>query len=198
VNINRNLFVVAVAVIVAGCASSFASRYGVEKENDQFKNQTVVTMTGGVIDADYLGIVSNPAEFNPFVVRSNGKLVATGLKFSLEITNGSGWLNIKPGSKAIFLLDGGEEKIELEAAGGDFNYDVSSYSTGVYSTHYDKGVFVIRPDQIEKIANAKSVEVRVSGASAYIDFPRKPNNHVVDNFLPNWRKFYKSEVKPYL
>jgi len=95
-------------------------------------------------------------------------------------------------------LNDGKEKIEFKAVGGDFDYDVSAYNSSVYSTHYDKGIFVITPEQIKKIAYVKTVEVRVSGASSYIDFPRKPNNHVVDNFTPNWQKFYKIEIEPYL
>jgi len=192
-----------VSLLVAGCAASVASMYGTKQETDKFKNnQTRVTMTGGVIDADYLGMVSNAAEFNPFVIRSqDNKVVATGILFALEnnvtITREK-WLNINEGSTAIFLLNNGADKIELKAVKGDIDYSVTAPQNTVYTTHFDRGVFSITPDQLKHIANASSIEVRVSGATSYIDFPRRPNNHVVEKFLPNWKKFYETEVQPYL
>jgi hypothetical protein len=63
-------------------------------------------MTGGAIDADYLGIVANAAEFNPFVVRlKSGKVLGSGILFTLEVTESRGWLNI---SKCVFhaIADG--------------------------------------------------------------------------------------------
>ncbi len=192
-----------VLLAVSGCAASMVSIYGVKQETDKFNsNQTRVTMTGGVIDADYLGIVANAAEFNPFVIRSqDSKVVATGILFSFENNttySGAKWLNIREGSTATFLLNNGAEKIELAAAKGDIDYSVTSPQNTVYTTKFDRGVFSATPDQLKQVANATSVEVRVSGATSYIDFPRKPNNHVVDNFLPNLKKFYETEVQPFL
>jgi hypothetical protein len=190
----------AVLLVLSGCAASVASMYGVKQETDRFNdNQTRVTMTGGVIDADYLGIVSNAAEFNPFVLRSreNGVL-ATGIQFSMEAVGTENWLNLKQGSTATFLLNNGSAKVVLSAARGDIDYSVSRPQNIVYTTKVDSGVFQGTPDQLKQIAYATSVEVRVAGASSYIDFPRKPNNSVVGNFLPNLRKFYETEVQPYL
>lgn len=193
----------AVLLIVSGCAASMASMYGVMQETDKFNNnQSRTTMTGGVIDADYLGIVANAAEFNPFVLRStDNKIFATGILFTFENTsavNSSKWLNIREGSTATFLLNNGTEKIALTAVKGDIDYSVAAPQNTIFTTKYDSGVFAITPDQLKQIANATSIEVRVTGASSYIDFPRKPNNHLVDNFLPNLKKFYETEVQPYL
>jgi hypothetical protein len=48
-----------------------------------------------------------------------------------------------------------------------------------------------------KIAHARNVEIRVVGESSTIDFPRKPNYHLAETFLPNLKRFYETEVKPY-
>lgn len=180
------------STLLYGCAAAVASMYGVRKHVDQFAdNQLTVVMTGGVIDADYLGIVTDAGQFNPYVIRSNGgKVIETGILFEFEnntILSGDRWLNIRKGSTAIFLLNNGAERVELKALSGEFDVSV-----------HDRGVFVATPAQLRTIAYATSVEVRVSGASSSIDFPRKPNNHVVDNFLPNLRKFYDTEVAPFL
>ena len=192
-----------VSLVISGCAASVASIYGTKQETDKFNNnQTRVTMTGGVIDADYLGIVANAAEFNPFVVRAqDNKIVAIGILFNFEnnvTVTGGKWLNINEGSTATFLLNNGANKTELTAVKGDIDYSVTAPQNTVYTTHFDRGVFSITTDQLKQIATASSVEVRVSGVTSYIDFPRKPNNHVVKNFLPNLKKFYETEVQPYL
>ena len=192
-----------VSAVISGCAASVASMYGTKQETDKYHdNQVRVTMTGGVIDADYLGIVANAAEFNPFVIRSEEqKVIATGIQFSFENNttySGAKWLNVRKGSTAIFLLNDGDEKIELTAVNGDIDYSVTSPQSSVYTTKFDRGTFSVTPDQLGRIADATSVEVRVVGASSYIDFPRKPNNHVVKNFLPNMKKFYEAEVEPFL
>jgi hypothetical protein len=195
--------VLIVSLFVAGCAASVASKYGIKEDIDKFNNnQKRVTMTGGVIDADYMGMVANAAEFNPFVVRSKeNKIIATGIFFNFEnnvtITKGK-WLNLIEGSKAIFLLNNGANKIELTAVKGDMDFSVTAPQRTVYTTHFDRGVFLITPDQLKQIANSSSIEVRVLGATSHIDFPRKPNNHIVENFLPNIKKFYETEVQPYL
>jgi hypothetical protein len=96
------------------------------------------------------------------------------------------------------LLNNGADKIKLKAIKGNIDYSVSAPQNTVYTTHYDQGIFSITPEQLRQIGNASSVEVRVSGATSYIDFPRKPNNHVVKSFLPNYKTFYETEVQPYL
>jgi hypothetical protein len=95
------------------------------------------------------------------------------------------------------LLNDGADKVVAEAATGKIDYSVSAPMGTVYTTKYDLGIFPMPPSEFRKIAAAKTIEVRVSGASAYADFPRKPNNHVVDSFLPNLRRFYEEEVAPY-
>ena len=196
----KHFLCIYISTLLAGCAASVASKYEVNQEVDRFNdNRTKATMTGGVIDADYLGIVANPASFNPFVVRSReNAILATGIQFSLEVTGSKDWLNIREGSTATFLLNNGPDKITLKASQGNIDYSVSRPQNVVYTKRLDSGVFQMKPDQLAKIAYATSVEVRVAGASSYIDFPRKPNNHLVENFLPNLRKFYETEVKPYL
>jgi len=74
----KNLLVgIFVFLTVCGCAASVASKYNTSTKVDQFENRTTISMTGGVIDADYLGIVSNPAELNPFVIKdSANKIIA--------------------------------------------------------------------------------------------------------------------------
>lgn len=191
------------AAVLAGCAASFASKYGTQVHVDKFEgNTTTVTMTGGVIDADYLGIVSSPAEFNPSIVKSkNGELILSVLRFSLErntTLSRDSWLNITKGSTATFLLDGGEEKIVLEAHAGNIDYSVDAPQNQVFTTLFDKGAFIISPEQLKAIAYAKSIEVKVAGTSSSIVFPRQPNNHLIENFLPNLRKFYETEVVPTL
>jgi hypothetical protein len=193
------LGVVGLVVVLTACAAAVAGKYGVRSDVDKFQdNEVRVTMTGGVIDADYLGIVSNAAEFNPFVARSkDGKILVSGIVFTFEDVGGTGWLNITKGSTATFLLNEGAEKVVAEAATGKIDYSVTAPQGTVYTTKYDLGVFTLSPQELRKIATAKSIEVRVSGASAYIDFPRKPNNHVVDSFIPNVRRFYDEEIAPY-
>jgi len=191
-----------VSLVVLGCAASVASKYGTKEEIDKFNdNEKRISMTGGVIDADYLGIVANAAEFNPFVIRSeSNKVIATGILFTFEnnVTfSGAKWLNIRKGSTATFLLNNGADKIILKAVKGDIDYSVSAPQRTVYTTHYDSGVFAGTPEQLKRIANASSIEIRVSGETSYIDFPRKPNNHVVKSFLPNLKKFYETEIQPY-
>lgn len=189
--------------IISGCAGFIAGKYGVKKETDKFNsNETKIIMTGGVIDLDYLGIVANQAEFNPLVIRSqNNKIIETAIVFTFEnnttYTNDS-WLNINQGDTAIFLLNGGSEKITLTAVKGDFDYSVTLPQSTVYTTKYDSGIFPITPDQLKMIACANSIEIRVSGSSSSVDFPRKPNNHLLPSFLSNYRTFYENEVKPYL
>jgi len=187
-------------LILNGCAASFVSKYNVTEEIDKFNNNEVTaTMSGGVIDADYLGIVANAAEFNPFVIRSHdGKIITTGIKFTFEVVGGSGWLNVRKGSTIKFLINNGSETVIAKAVKGNIDYDVSAPMGTVYTTKYDSGLFYISPEQLRKIAYATTVEVRVSGASAYQDFPRQPNNHLIEDFLPNIKKFYETEVKPYL
>ena len=195
------VFALIVSLVLSGCAA-VSGQYGTKMDTDKFNNnQTTVMMTGGIIDADPLGMASNPAEFNPFVVRAqNNKIVSMGVYFSFEnnvtLTHAD-WLNIKAGSKAIFLLNNGASRVELVATNGDIKFDVSAPGAMVNTTHFDHGVFSITPAQLKEIANASSVEVRVAGMSSSIDFPRKPNNHLFANFLPNWKKFYETEVQPF-
>ena len=186
-------------ILISGCAASVASKYGTSQDVDKFNsNQTTVTMSGGVIDADYLGIVSNPAKFNPFVIRSaNNQILNSGISFSYETTNGGGWLNIGRGSTATFLLNGGSDKVVLSAATGDIDFNVSAPQSTVYTKKYDAGVFRASIEQLRKISYASDVEVRVIGASNQVDFPRRPNNKIVKNFLPNFKQFYETEIQPY-
>ncbi|MCT8979910.1 hypothetical protein [Shewanella algae] len=191
-----------IVLFVSGCAASYASKYNTITKTDKFENQTTITMTGGVIDADYLGIVSNPAELNPFVIKdSANKIIALGVKFSMEqlstAARGS-WLNIGKGSTATFLLNNGNDKLVLVADDGVIDYSVSSGQRQVYVKEFDNGVFGISPEQLKKLADAQSVEIRVKGLNSSIDFPRRPNNSIVKAFLPNLNKFYYQEVQPYL
>jgi hypothetical protein len=95
------------------------------------------------------------------------------------------------------LLNNGAEKVIAEATSGDIDYSVSAPLGTVYTTHYDRGVFLLSPDDLRRVGEAKTIEVRVTGNSAYLDFPRTPNNHVVDSFLPNIKRFYEEEIAPY-
>lgn len=186
-------------VVLAACAAAVAGRYGVKSDVDKFQdNEVHITMSGGVIDADYLGIVANAAEFNPFVVRSkDGKILASGIVFTLERVGGSDWLNITKGSTATFLLNEGADKVVAEAGTGKIDYAVTAPQGTVYTTKYDLGVFSLSSQELRRLAMTKTIEVRVSGASSQIDFPRKPNNHIVDSFIPNLRRFYEEEIAPY-
>ncbi len=202
-SMKNTLGIIFICLILSGCMASIASQYGTTKNVDKFNNnQTTVVMKGGIIDADYLGVASNPAEFNPFVVRSkDNKIISTGITFTFEnnvTLSRAKWLNIRRDSTAIFLLNNGAKKVTLSALKGDIDYSVDSLQNKVYSTHFDKGIFKATPQQLEQIANSNSIEVRVSGSSSSIDFPRKPNYRVVGNFLPNIKKFYEVEVRPFL
>ena len=56
------LGVLGLVVVVTACAAAVAGKYGVRSDVDKFQdNEPRVTMTGGVIDADYLGMVANTA-----------------------------------------------------------------------------------------------------------------------------------------
>lgn len=191
-----------IVLFVSGCAASYASKYNTVTKTDKFENQTTIAMTGGVIDADYLGIVSNPAELNPFVIKdSANKIIAVGVKFSMEQLSTAArgaWLNIGKGSTTTFLLNNGNDKVELYADDGVIDYSVSSGLRQVYVKEFDNGVFGISPEQLKKLADAQSIEIRVKGLNSSIDFPRRPNNSIVKAFLPNLNKFYYQEVQPYL
>ena len=191
--------------LVAGCAASSTSKLGVEKEVNKFnKNLITVKMKGGVIDADYLGTVANAAKFNPVVIRSqDGKIITTVIEFTLEVAKHatgapSGFLNIRKGSTASFLLNNGADKKVTKAIKGNIDAKVSASMSTVYTPNYDSGIFYITPDQLKRIAYSDTVEVRAEGATAYQDFPRQPNNHLDDDFLPNFKTFYGTEVKPYI
>ena len=111
----RKMFMVlSTMLLIAGCAASSTSKYGVEREVNKFqKNLVTVKMKGGVIDADDLGIVANAAKLNPVVIRSqDGKIITTVIEFTLEVTESatdtsSGCLNIQKGCTACFLLNNG-------------------------------------------------------------------------------------------
>jgi hypothetical protein len=199
------LLVLSTLLLVAGCAASSTSRYGVEKEVNRFnKNLVTVKMKGGVIDADDLGTVANAARFNPVVIRSqDGKIITTVIEFTLEVSEGatgtsSGCLNIRKGSTASFYLNNGADKVVTKAIKGNSDANVSASMDTVYTRNYDSGVFYITPNQLKRIAYANTVAVRVEGATAYQDFPRQPDNLLLENFLPNFKTFYDTEVKPYL
>lgn len=197
------LSVITIFIILSGCMASTVSQYGTTKKTDKFSNnQITVVMKGGLIDADYLGVASNAAEFNPFVVRSkDNKITYTGIFFTFKnnvTLSRAKWLNISEGSTAIFLLDNGTKKVTLTAAKGNIDYSVDALQNTVYTTHYDKGIFSATPQQLEQIANSSSVEIRISGVSSSIDFPRKPNYRIVENFLPNIKKFYETEIAAFL
>jgi len=202
----RKIFMVlSTMLLVAGCAASLPSKYGVEREVNKFqKNLITVKMKGGVIDADYLGTVANAAKFNPVVIRSqDGKIITTVIEFTLEVTESatgtsSGYLNIRKGSTASFLLNNGADKVVAKAIKGNIDAKVSASMDTVYATNYDSGIFYITPEQLKRIAYSNTVAVRVEGAAAYQDFPRQPNNHLLENFLPNFKTFYDTEVKPYI
>ena len=201
---NKNFIYLFMSLILSGCASFVASQYGTKVEIDQFNNnQKKVMMTGGVIDADFLGIVANAAEFNPFVVRSQeNKILLTGIRFTFEnnttITQAD-WLNIRNGSTITFVFNNGSRQI-IQAQHG--SVDISYYTDDLlgidYTTKHDQGIFMVSPRELKQIANSSIIAVRVSGKSSSIDFPRKPNNHLIDNFQLNFKMFYASEIKPYL
>lgn len=188
------------SIFLAGCAASVAGKYGITHEVDRFSDgYETVTMTGGVVDADYLGIVSNPAEFNPFVKRShNGKVLLTGFNFSFQEQGAGRWIGIDKNSTAIFLLDEGRDKVTLKAHDGNIDYSVTAPNRTVYTTKYDSGFFSATADEVERIGLASTVEIRVSGRSRSIDFPRRPNNSITKTFLPNINLFYNAEIRPYL
>jgi hypothetical protein len=197
--------VLSTMLLVAGCAASSTSRYGVEKEVNKFqKNLITVKMKGGLIDTDHLGTVANAAKFSPVVIRSqDGKIITTVIEFTLEVTESAtgtsaGCLNIQKGSTASFLLNNGADKVVAKAIKGNIDTKVSAPMDKVYATNYDSGIFYITPEQLKRIAYANTVAVRVEGAAAYQDFPRQPNNHLLENFLPNFKTFYDTEVKPYI
>jgi hypothetical protein len=199
------LLVLSTMLLVAGCAASSTSKYGVEREVNKFqKNLITVKMKGGAIDADDLGTGANAAKFNPVVIRSqDGKIITTVIEFTLEVTDSatntsSKCLNIRKGSTASFYLNNGEHKVVTKAIKGNSDANVSASMGTVYTRNYDSGVFYITPDQLKRIAYANTVAVRVEGATAYQDFPRQPYNHLLENFLPDFKTFYDTEVKPYL
>ena len=201
----KMLLVLSTILLVAGCAASPISTYGVEKEVNKFdKNLVTVKMKGGVIDADDLGTVANAAKFNPVVIRSqDGQIITTVIEFTLEVTGSaagtsSEFLNIRKGSTASFYLNNGEDKVVTKAIKGNSNANVSASMGTVYTRNNDSGIFYITPDQLKRIAYANTVAVRVEGAAAYQDFPRQPDNHLLENFLPDFKTFYDTEVKPYL
>ncbi len=202
----RKMFMVlSTMLLVAGCAASSTSKYGVEKEVNKFnKNLITVKMKGGIIAADYLGTVDNTAKFNPVVIRSqDGKIITTVIEFTLEVTEratGTSYscLNIRKGSTASFLLNNGADKVVTKAIKGNIDTKVSAPMGTVYTKTYDSGIFYITPEQLKRIAYSDTVEVRVEGPSTYQDFPRQPNNHLIENFLPNFKTFYDTEVKPYI
>ncbi len=182
--------------------ASVSGKYEVEKKIDKFNdNQVRVTMRGGIIDVDPIGAASNAAKFNPFIVKSkNGNRISSGIIFSLErVTRGQDirWLNIRKGDKAIFLLDDGRDKVVLLAETGSFDSKVKNLQGDIYTTYYDLAIYSATPAQIQRIANAAKVEVRVSGMSSYEEFPRQPNYKLYEGFLPNLKKFYETEIKPY-
>ena len=201
----KMVMVLSTMLLVAGCAASSTSKYGVEREVNKFqKNLITVKMKGGVIDADYLGTGANAAKFNPVVIRSqDGKIITTVIEFTLEATESatdtsSGCLNIQKGSTASFLLNNGADKVVTKAIKGNIDTKVSAPMDTVYATNYDSGIFYITPEQLKRIAYSDTVAVRVKGAAAHQDFPRQPNNHLLENFLPNFKTFYDTEVKPYI
>jgi hypothetical protein len=201
----KMVMVLSTMLLVAGCAASSTPKYGVEREINKFhKNLVTVKMKGGVIDADDLGTVANAAKFNPVVIRSqDGKIITTVIEFTLEGTGSAtgthaGCLNIRKGSTASFILNNGSDKVVAKAIKGDSDTNVSAPMGTGYATNYDSGIFYITPDQLKRIAYSNTLAVRVEGAAAYQDFPRQPNNHLLENFLPNFKIFYDTEVKPYI
>lgn len=194
----RKIIFLLFCLLFSACVTD--SKYAVEKSADKFNNNEItVSMKGGAIDADPLGIVKG-AEFSPVVVRDQGgKIKALAIYFNYERNTtytGEDYLNIGFGSSALFLIDG-SEKIELQAGTGDIFFDIDRPLNKTYVEKQDSGIFAITPDQLKKIAYAKDIAVRVSGVSSFKDFPRTPNFHLLKTFLPNIRAFYENEVAPY-
>jgi hypothetical protein len=201
----KMVMVLSTIILAAGCAASPVSKYGVQKEVNKFdKNLITVKMKGGVIDAADLGTVANAAKFNPVVIRSqDGKIITTVIEFTLEVTasetgTSAGFLNIRKGSTASFYLNNGQDKVVTKAIKGNSDANVSASMGTVYTRNNDSGIFYITPEQLKRIAYANTVAVRVEGAAAYQDFPRQPNKHLLENFLPNFKTFYDTEIKPYI
>jgi hypothetical protein len=180
---------------LTGCAASFVSQYNVEKSVDEFNdNNVTVTMSGGAIDVDFIGIVTEPAELNPRIVKNkNNELLYASLVFNLE-QNHLNWLNISKDSQMTLLLNDGKNKIILKANYGDTNYSISGATTSKY---WDMGSFSISYSDLKEIGLAKNIKIRVSGISSSIDFPRT-NKKIIENLIPNFRTFYDAEVAPYI
>ena len=50
-------FIYLIAVLImSGCAALMTNGYGIEQQVDEFESTTTVRMTGGVVDADYIGM----------------------------------------------------------------------------------------------------------------------------------------------
>lgn len=190
-------------LFLVGCGPA---KYAVKESTDKFSDPAapaMFVMDGNTLETDAAGIAVY-GYMDAFVSRDrdSGRVVMIGLEYTRVATSGeliwSGepkWLAIRAGDEMVVLADG--ERLVLKAVSGNIDHVVERTATGPSTTYYDLGRYSVTAEQLLKIANASSLEMKVAGREGSRAIPRA-GTKLGANLQQNLRRFYDEQVAPHL
>lgn len=198
----NKLILLLACAIVSGCAASYA----VVEETDKFSdpNQPArYAVRSNYIVRNEIGVARDDS-LDPFVNRDRktGKVVSAGFFLLRTVseperawTGAPKWLAIREGDEIEILADG--ERVALKAVWSKLSHN-SSFANGLNTTMYfDQASYMADPLSFAKIAQAKTIEIKVNGTHGSTVYPRD-GAYMLDSFYENLHRFYSEQIAPHL
>jgi hypothetical protein len=167
-------------ILVSSCAAMMPGlyTYNITRTQDKFDNYILITMKG-----NYLQDVNIGSAWLNISKYMDNKSRATTYYLQVE-TSTIDWLFIEAGESLKLLIDG-----NLVTFAGSGSKDHRHVKTGQYGVACEEmALYSVTPDQIKRIANAKSLEIKIEGRASYLS--ASFNNDNFDNF----RRFIREEM----
>lgn len=173
----KKLLLMFALVVIVGCSVTEVT-YHAKLEKDEFDGWEKVTTCCNFLPASTgkdKTIFDGEATISIDPMRFTSK---TGnIIYSIKVHYGSkSWIFIESGESLIFLID--SERVSLTGEGSLRNRDVV-YAGVIHETAY----YDVDRSFLEKIANAKTVKMKLIGSRYYTERPFKPENQ------NNFKKF---------
>ncbi len=192
----RHFGLIVLVVLIFGCAYPYTSPYLVTNEVDEFTdpNDELVfrSMAGNhIYERDPMGLVPfSELNITMGIHKKSNKIIDSSLFLKNVRSSARGHsipLYIKDGDKLIIITD--TARIIL-AARSTKTYSKSEILMGrLHYTYFDLAHYAISKDDLKKIAEAKSIKLRVTGSEGNQDY-----SIVNETFLPNLSRFYAEEI----
>lgn len=172
------LFFLMIPLGITGCAF-----YLVEKYHDKFNNFTRYSMRFNTLGDKFgdVGII----RINPVCIQKNDKVPHYYLEVEYnDLRDHAQWLFIEDGESLICLVDG--QRIGFTGKGSS-NYRI----VGPGGFVIEQATYDVTPQLLEKMANAKTINVKIIGARCFSE------RFFTQQNLNNFKRFVSEYVTPY-